>query len=273
LTSPNILTLPPPPPDHRIAYGPDPNQFGELRLPSTPGPHAVLVAIHGGFWRAAYDLGYLGHLCADLTARGYATWSLEYRRLGQPGGGWPATFLDAAAGLDHLRPIAAEHALDLGRVATIGHSAGGHLALWLAARHRLPADSPFHGRTPDPLPIRAAVSLAGVVSLRRASELRLSNAVVHDLLGGTPANQPARYAAASPYELLPLGLPQLLVHGTADAPVPHELSAAYAARARALGDDVRFLSFPDVDHFAVVDPRSTVWPGIVNEIARVVPLS
>jgi acetyl esterase/lipase len=264
----DILSLPPPLADLRVPYGPDPNQFVDLRLPARPGPHPVVVAIHGGYWRARYDLAYLGHLCADLTARGFATVNVEYRRLGQPGGGWPGTFIDVAAALDHLRTLAADHRLDLTRVTALGHSAGGHLALWLAARHRLPADSPLHVPGATPLPVSMAVSLAGVVDLRRASELRLSDAVVHDLLGGTPASIPDRYAAASPHDLLPLGpaVHQVLVHGTADGPVPHEISARYAARAAALGDDVRLVSLPGVDHFAVVDPRSVVWPRVVDAL-------
>ena len=250
-------------PDLRVAYGPDPNQFADLRLPPGPGPHPVLVVVHGGYYRARYDLEYLGSFCADLTGRGWATWNVEYRRLGQPGGGWPGTFLDVAAAADHLPVLAADHPLDLTRVAALGHSAGGHLALWLAARPRVAPASPLHAASP--LPIGTAVSLAGVVDLRRAAELRLSNAVVQDLLGGTPADVPNRYAAASPYDLLPLGpaVRQVLIHGTADTAVPHELSERYAARATALGDDAHLVYLPGVDHFAVVDPLSDVWPRVV----------
>lgn len=268
MDAPDILTRPPPPTDLRVPYGPDPNDFGDLRLPPGPGPHPVLIAVHGGYYRARYGLGYMGHLCADLTARGWATWNVEYRRLGQPGGGWPGTFLDVAAAADHLRALAGQHPLDLARAAAIGHSAGGHLALWLAARHRVPSASPLHAAAP--LPIATAVSLAGVVDLRRAAELRLSDAVVHDLLGGTPTNVPDRYAAVSPYDLLPLGpaVRQVLIHGTADTAVPHELSERHAARARALGDDAHLVTLPGVDHFAVVDPRSDAWETVVHSLVR-----
>ncbi len=260
----DILELEPPAADARLPYGPDPNQFGDLRRPGGAGPHPVLVVMHGGFWRARYSLDHIGHLCADLTARGIATWSLEYRRLGNLGGGWPGTFQDVAAGVDALQLMAESWDLDLGRVASIGHSAGGHLALWLAARHRIPnAESAF---TPASTPLRGAVSLAGVVDLRRAWELGLSDGVVEEFLGGAPARHSDRYRAASPIELLPLGVPQALVHGTADANVPFEISERYHARAIEAGDDVRLLTLPGSDHFAVIDPRVQPWPSIVDAV-------
>ena len=150
--------------DERIAYGPDALQFGELWLPRRQGRHPVIVLIHGGCWRADLPgLELMDYMAADLRDRGYAVWNLEYRRIGHPGGGYPGTFRDIAAGVDHLRTIAAPHSLDLRRVALAGHSAGGHLALWAAARDRLPAESPL--RTARPLPIRGVVSLAGIADL------------------------------------------------------------------------------------------------------------
>src|SRR5262245_60200302 len=139
-------------------------QFGELRLPGGDGPHPVVIAIHGGFWKAAYGLDHIGPVCEALAGAGVATWNLEYRRIGNPGGGWPGTLEDVALGAGHLREIAGEHRLDLKRVVVVGHSAGGHLALWLAGR----------GRSRD-MPLRGVVSLAGVADLRLAWELRLSN--------------------------------------------------------------------------------------------------
>src|SRR5215468_7306163 len=127
----DILTLPPPPYDLRVAYGKGDFQFADLRLPPGKGPHPVVIVIHGGFWRAAYDLVYAGHMSAALTRRGVATWNIEYRRVGHPGGGFPGTLDDVAAAVDHLAQIAPSHSLDLSRVIAIGHSAGGHLALWL----------------------------------------------------------------------------------------------------------------------------------------------
>ena len=263
----DVLDLPPPPADARVPYGPDPNQFGDLRRPSGPGPHPVLVVIHGGFWRARYSLEHIGHLCAAFTERGVATWSLEYRRIGNEGGGWPGTFRDVAAGTDALRLMAESWDLDLDRVVTIGHSAGGHLALWLAGRQQIvTADLPFAA---GPLPLRGAVSLAGVVDLQRAWELGLSDNVTEELLGGPPDRHPDRYRMASPAELLPLGVRQVLVHGTDDENVPFEISQRYHTRAVTAGDDARLVTLPGADHFVVIDPRSREWPQLV---AAMLPL-
>ncbi len=267
MTREDILTLPAPPADARIAYGRDPQQFGDLRLPATGvGPHPVVVLLHGGYWRARYDLAYFGHAAADLTARGSATWNLEYRRGGKPGGGWSGTFLDGAAGMDHLRALAASHPLDLDRVVVLGHSAGGHLALWLAARPRIALESAIY--TPDPLLPKAVVSLAGVLDLRQASARHLSNDAAHELLGGLPERYPERYAAASPAELLPLGVPAILIHGTADDSVPYALSHDYADQARVVGDEVELVTLPGVGHFEVVDPRAPEWQVVVQAVER-----
>jgi acetyl esterase/lipase len=258
----DIMELPAPPADERIPYGPDTLQFGDLRRPSGPGPYPVAVAVHGGFWRARTPLDYLGHLCEALRAAGLATWSLEYRRIGHPGGGWPGTLLDVGRGLDHLRELAPRYNLDLSRVLTIGHSAGGHLALWLAGRHRIPSGDPAF--TADPLPVQAAVSLAGVVDLHLCAELHLSSDIVLEFLGGRPDQVPERYATASPASLLPLGVRQVLIHGTADVNVPVVLSEMYHASALAKGDDVSLITLPDSDHFVVVDPRSAEWPTVLE---------
>lgn len=265
----DILELPPPAADLRLAYGPEPLHFGDLRLPAGPGPHPVVIVVHGGFWRAAYALDYFGHACAALTAAGVATWNIEYRRIGDPGGAWPGTFLDVAAAADHLRALARDYPLDLDRAIAIGHSAGGHLALWLAGRPRIAPDSPLHRA--DPLPLRAAVSLGGVADLHRAWELRLGDGVVRDLLGGTPGEVPGRYAAASPAALLPLGVPQILIHGEQDQPVPFHTIVDYHAAARASGDAADLLALPDTGHFEVVDPRSAQWAQVGAAILGAVP--
>jgi acetyl esterase/lipase len=260
----DILLRPAPPADQRIAYGPDERQFGELRLPPGEGPHPLAIGVHGGFWRARYDLAHFGHVCAALTARGVATWNIEYRRLGDRGGGWPGTFLDVARAADYARELASTYHLDLDRVLTIGHSAGGHLALWLAARHRITPESPI--ATPDPLPLRAAVALAGVLDLARAEALKLSENVTRQLLGGTPADAPERYAAASPIELLPLGMRQLLIHGTEDDTVPLEISERYERAAVAAGDPATLLTLPGAGHFELVDPTSNEWPTVLDAV-------
>jgi acetyl esterase/lipase len=264
----DILDLPAPSADARLAYGPEPLQFGELRLPTGASPHPVLVVIHGGFWRARYGLDHIGHLCAALTAAGLATWNVEYRRVGDPGGGWPGTFHDVAAAAEHVRALAPAYGLDLGRVVALGHSAGGHLALWLAGRHRIAPSDPLAAAAP--LPLRGAVSLGGVVDLRRAWERRLGNGAVDDLLGGPPDQVAERYAAADPAALLPLGVRQVLVHGTADANVPFALSEGYAAAAVARGDAARLVPLPGAGHFEVIDPRSREWPAVEEAVLELV---
>lgn len=264
VSSEDILSLRAPDAGPRIAYGPGQHQFGALRLPSGGGPHPIVLALHGGYYRARYGLDYMGHVCAALTAAGAATWNVEYRRLGNPGGGWPGTLLDVAQAADFLRLLAPQHQLDLSRVVAIGHSAGGQLALWLAGRHRIPPDSP--AALANPLPLRGVVSLAGVLDLRRGFDLRLSDDVIRQLLGGSPAEHPDRYAAASPIELLPLGVPQAIISGDADAHVPYELSRRYADAARAAGDPVELLTLPGAGHFEVVDPRSREWPAVMDTI-------
>ena len=238
----NILELTPPKPDAQISYGVSPFQFGHLRVPEGAGPHPVAIVIHGGYWRAAYDLLHIGHLCEALRQKGCATWSLEYRRIGNPGGGYPGTFDDVLAGARHLESIAAAHRLDLRRVAVTGHSAGGHLALYLGIK--------------QPLPLRGVVALAPVADLRRAFELELSHNAAQELIGGPPGKFPDRYRAASPIEMLPAHLPQRLLHGDADDVVPIELSRRYESAARAAGDDCRLIPLPGSGHFELIDPRT-----------------
>ncbi len=259
----------------RLAYGPEPLQFGDLYIPNEPGPHPIVILIHGGYWRARYGLDLMNSLAEDLAKRGFAAWNIEYRRVGNPGvgnpgGGWPGTFLDVALATDYLRKLAPFYTLDLQRVVPIGHSAGGHLAFWLAARPRIPffaQHSPLAGsqlpgeneETATPLALAGAISLAGVVDLEMAWQLHLSNDAVVELLGGTIANVPERYAVASPAAMLPLGVPQVLIHGTSDDSVPLEVSQAYAKAARSVNDPIIYLELEGVDHFDVIDPHSNAW--------------
>jgi acetyl esterase/lipase len=223
----------------RFPYGDDPFQFGELRVPRTSGLHPAAIVIHGGFWRAKYDLGYIRPFCDALTEAGIATWNLEYRRIGNPGGGWPGTVEDVATGADFLASIAKRFSLDPKRVIAIGHSAGGHLALWLASRKTL---------------LSGAISLAGVLDLRRAWELQLSHNVVTDFLGGDPDAVPDRYQLASPIELLPFGIPQRLFHGTIDVDVPVEISERYVHKAQIRGDDAELVRLEGSGHHELVHP-------------------
>jgi acetyl esterase/lipase len=260
------------------SYGAGKYQFGELRLPTnSPSQrdeavagrgYPVVIGIHGGYYRARYGLDYFGHVCAALTDAGFATWNIEYRRLGYRGGGWPGTFHDVAAAADYLRTLAASgYPLDLGQVIAVGHSAGGHLAAWVAGRRRIAQDSPLYCR--DPLPIAAVISLAGVLDLRRAWELRLSRGIVGRLLGGTPEQVPERYDSASPLALLPLGVPRTtLVHGTRDTSVPYELSRRYAEAAVKSGDAAQLVTLEDTGHFEIVDPRTPAWQSVLRSVQQ-----
>lgn len=226
----------------------------------------MVVFIHGGYWRARYSLDHAGILCRALAEAGIAVWNVEYRRVGQQGSGWPGTFHDIVRGVRHVSSLATTFPLDAQRVVLMGHSAGGHLALWAAGAHRLPATDGFG--MAEPLPLRAVIALAAVSDLRRAWELHLSQGAAAELLGGNPDQVAERYAAASPIELLPLGLPQVLIHGAVDDDVPYELSERYCAAANAAGDDCRLVTLPTLDHFELIDPLSAAWPHVHGAVVR-----
>ncbi|MFN8515407.1 MAG: alpha/beta hydrolase [Chloroflexia bacterium] len=211
----DILELPPPPADERLAYGTDPLHFGDLRLPAGPGPHPLVIFVHGGFWRAEYALDYFGHACANLAADGIATWNIEYRRIGNHGGAWPGTFLDVAAAADHVRALALDYPIDTDRVIAVGHSAGGHLALWLAGPNRIEGDAPHLQPAP---PARRDLARRRRRFAPRL-ELGLGEGVVRELLGGTPEEcSPLRrhFARRSP----PARRPPDLIHGELDIRSP-----------------------------------------------------
>jgi acetyl esterase/lipase len=258
-----------------LPYGDDAMQFGNLYLPPGPGPHPVAIVIHGGFWRAPYNYTLMTGLAEDLAQHGIAAWNIEYRRVGDPQGGWPNTFLDVAMAADHLKRIASHYPLDLQRVITIGHSAGGHLALWLAARPRIPQDSIVTGSQTQhtPLAITGVISQAGVVDLEMAWRMNLGNGAAAELLGGSCSAVPERYSAASPAALLPLGVPQVLIHATADDRVPFAMSQAYAAKAQAAGDTIQFITLPGADHFVLIDATSTTWAKTAQAIKGLLHVS
>ncbi|NMO16777.1 alpha/beta hydrolase [Pyxidicoccus fallax] len=254
------------PADHRIYYGSELVHFGDLRLPKGPGPHPVAIVIHGGAWSSSVALHYTSPLSAELTCMGVATWNIEYRRLGG-GGGWPTTFQDVSAAADFLRELAKRFPLDLSRVVVTGHSAGGQLGLWLAARHRLPPTATLH--TPNPLPIRGVVALAGPGDLARFIQEvpRYTDAVNQLFGGGTPEQIAARMKEGSPVELLPLGVPQVFVNGTKDTSVPLELVEEFVAKAKEAGDTTTLIPVPDGQHFESVDPANPVaGPAIVRSV-------
>jgi len=268
MTPASLVAVPYPEPDRRLAYGPDSSQFGELRIPRGRGPHPVVALVHGGCFKAQYaTLRDLGALAAALTADGIATWNVEYRRLGQPGGGWPGTYLDVGRAVDHLRTIAGQYELDLGRVVVVGHSAGGHLAMWTAARGRLPRTSDL--RVDGPLAVRGVVDLAGPLDMTAniaGYESLCRDSVITTLLGGTPASVPDRYAQASAIRLLPLGVPQVIVVGSHEEFVPLPLVRAYEQAARGAGDSVRVIHVEGAGHFEIASPRAFTWPRVESAI-------
>jgi acetyl esterase/lipase len=247
--SQDIFELPPPPADHRVAYGDDPDQFGELRIPAGAGPHPVAMVVHGGFWREYRTLNHTAHLCAALRKHGIATWNVEYRRLEHADGGWPGTCMDMLSAAHKLVALGREHHFDMTRLILIGYSAGGHLALWLAAQ-------------PDRPRLSGVISLAGVADLRRAYELKLGGNVVDEFLPQPERDLPF----ASPIELLPTGMRTRLIHGTSDETVPIEISRHYCEAAVHAGDDSKLIEISGANHRDVVDPRSTYWPSVEAEI-------
>ncbi len=257
-----------PEPDCRIAYGKRSFQFGELRLPKhhSPGdgPIPVVIVIHGGFWLGEFDLAHATHLCADLAEHGLATWCIEFRRLGNIGGGYPGTFLDVASAADHLSEIAPTYHLDLSRIQVLGHSAGGHLGLWLAGRNRLPAASPL--LTSTPISVSKVVALAGISDLEMCWQKKLCHNVVEHFMGGAPQAVADRYETGSPRALLPLGVPQVLFHGDRDRLVPVDLSEDYGRAAQRAGDSASLRVLPGADHFDLIDPRSEAWPLVRAEL-------
>jgi acetyl esterase/lipase len=249
----DILTLPAPPADARISYGTANQQFGDLRLPPGKGLHPVVINIHGGFWRNKYDLAHAGHLCAALTAKGLATWNLEYRRVGDEGGGWPGTFRDIVDGYRFVGQISAKYSLDKSRVLIMGHSAGGHLALCLA------------GHEPS---IRRVISLAGVIDLQQAWDRHLSNNAVADFLGGPPQQVAEHYQEADPMRLDIRDAEQWLVHGTVDDVVPVDFSRNYYEYKKKRGENVYFVEIENAGHFEMIDPRSPAWGKIEETVIK-----
>jgi acetyl esterase/lipase len=247
----------------RHRYGSDASQWGELYLPAGPRRPGTVIVIHGGFWRARYaaDLG--APLAADLAARGWAAWNLEYRRIGN-GGGWPSTLSDVAAGVDLLAELSPEQGgpaeLDLDRVVAIGHSAGGHLATWAAGRPGLPAG--VVGAAPR-VRLTGVIAQAAVLDLIQGFADDLGATALPRLLGGAPDEVPENYRLASPRERLPLTVPVRCLHSRDDDTVPFSQSADYVRAARAAGDDASLIEVTG-GHFGVIDPASTAWQAAIE---------
>lgn len=246
-----------------LRYGPHPSQYAVLHLPTGPGPWPVAVVLHGGFWRAAYGAELGTPLADDLSTRGVAALNVEYRRVGDDpragGGGWPTTCLDVAAGVDLLAESGqrvAHGQLDLSRVVALGHSAGGHLAGWLGSRGRVPTGAP--GASPG-VRLSGFVSQAGVLDLSMAIEANLGAGAVQAFLGTEAGWDAAAFGPASPIDRVPLGVPSVCVHGTADDIVPISQSVRFVAAARAAGDSSRLVAVEGADHFAVTDLSTAAW--------------
>ncbi|MFG1778942.1 alpha/beta hydrolase family protein [Micromonospora sp. NPDC049048] len=248
----DVLSRPAPAPDATVSYGDHPDQVADLRVPAGSGPaRRLVVVVHGGFWRAEYDRRHTDWLATALAALGHPVAQVEYRRTGQPGGGWPTTLTDVLTGVTELPRLAAE-ALP-GRVAAgppllVGHSAGGHLALYVAAH--------------APAAVGGVLALAPVSDLAEAYRLDLDEGAVAALLGGGPADVPARYAEADPRQSVPTSTRTVVVHGALDQQVPITMSREYVAASRAAGGDISLVELPECEHFGLIDPESATWPQI-----------
>ena len=253
-----------PSPDAQISYGDAQFQFGYLRLPEGSGPHPVIVFMHGGCWLSVFDIRYTGLAEQAFADAGYAVWSLEYRRVGNPGGGWPGTFLDVATGADHLTELAREYPLDLDRVIAIGHSAGGQLALWLAARGRIPTSSELY--TAGPLPIHGVLALAPAPNLETLHSSGSCGPGVDGLMGGSPNVRPERYQVGSPMQLMPVDVPQRVVVGALDAQFGPSGRAYFQAAQRAGSSPVTLREAPESGHFEMVVPYTSTWPITLQEL-------
>ncbi|WP_406082932.1 alpha/beta fold hydrolase [Micromonospora zamorensis] len=251
-----VLTRPAPEPDRTVAYGDHPDQVADLRFPAGTGPaRPLVVVVHGGFWRAEYDRRHTGPLAAALAACGYPVAQLEYRRTGQPGGGWPGTLTDVLTGVAELPALAAE-ALP-GRVTRaaptlLGHSAGGHLAMYVAAS--------------APATVAGVLALAPVADLGEAYRRDLDAGAVAALLGGGPAEVPDRYAAADPRMLVPIRTRTVVIHGSEDQQVPAEMSREFVTAARGAGSDISLVELPGCEHFGLIDPESSAWPQVLDAL-------
>ena len=261
-----LATRPMPEASGHIAYGPAPENFGELRVPSGKGPFPVAVIVHGGCWLKEFDLEHITRLSAALTASGIATWTIEYRRVGDVGGGWPGTFQDVAAATDELKKLAKTQPLDLKRVVAIGHSAGGQLALWLASRGGIKADSELYRK--KPLALSGVVALAPITDLAGYAGTPNCGEAVAPLLGGLPAAQAERYAQVSPLALPPPAVPVTILHGVFDPIVPLAQSQAYVAHAPA----VQLSVIDDSGHFELVSPATAAWPQLISAVTELVKL-
>ena len=275
LTWPDLLGRPRLAPDAAIAYGDDAFQKVEVWLPAGEGPFPTVLMVHGGCWTTSIaDRRLMNWIADDLRKEGIAVWNIDYRGVDRPGGGYPGTFLDAAMAADALMANAGRFQLDTDDIVAVGHSAGGHLALWLAARPKLPASSALH--TAHPLPIAHVISLGGLPDLEATAaspDNGCGTDVVAKLVGEPSASHPDIYADTSVPRLLPIGVPQDLVNGHEDRIVPMRLATSYVAQAEAAGDTAILHIVPATGHVELVAPETAAWAETKRLIRRALEAS
>lgn len=271
----DLLDRPRPKADLRIPYGSDPLQFADLWLPRGKAPHPVVLMVHGGCWQTDIaDASIMNYIADDLRTRGIAVWNIEYRGVDRAGGGYPGTFLDVAAAADALDKEGPRHRLLTGRVVAIGHSAGGHLALWLAARGGITPNSALY--KPRPLPISAAISIGGLPDLEAAQVPpgdTCDAEPVRKLVGPATPERPDPYGDTSPAAMPPFATPQILVNATRDRIAPPSFAEGYAAKAKAKGIDVRRIIVPEEGHVELIAPGTASWAAERAEIERALGLA
>ena len=284
MTWPDLLERPRPDPTSSIAYGDKTMQLVDLWLPEGKGPHPTVLMVHGGCWQTEIaDRRIMNWIADDLRRRGIAVWNIDYRGVDREGGGYPGTFLDAASAADALRRHAPRHNLDISKLVAVGHSAGGHLALWLAARGSakarspgplIPPGSPLTG--PDPLPIKTVISLGGLPDLELAATPPGSGCgteVIEKLVGAPTLSSRNVYADTSVPRLAPLGVPQVLVNGREDRIIPTDYALDYERKMRAAGDEVKIRMIDRTGHVELIAPDSQAWAATIEEIEAALGLS
>jgi acetyl esterase/lipase len=255
----------------KIAYGSDPDQFAELWLPAGRGPFPTVVMIHGGCWQESLPgVVLMSYLAEDMRKQGYAVWNIEYRRLGAKGAGYPGTFLDIASGVDYLRQIHQMYNLDISHPFIIGHSAGGQLALWVAARSKFKSTSLFYSA--NPFSFQAVITLAGINDLRAYRDNGPmacgGPGTIDQLIGAANRSNEDPYLNTSPAAMLPLKVQQVIISGAQDPIVPSHFGRDYAALAKASGDDVRVVEIENAGHFELIDPQSDAWKKIKELLTK-----
>ncbi|MGN7762770.1 alpha/beta hydrolase family protein [Paenibacillus sp. 22594] len=249
----------------RFSYGSHPSQFGVLHLPDSEGKLPVIITVHGGFWRSQFGLEETEEIVKDLVQRGFAVWNIEYRRIGEEGGGWKGTFSDAISAVNYISTLSEQFPLDLSRVMLLGHSAGGQLVLWLASlAHENGSEENFE---PLLVSIRGVISLAGVSNLRKMWEIHTQKDIlspVESLLAGSPNEVPERYHLVSPMERQSSQIEQFLIHGEMDLHVPVEFSIEYAQKTVEQGGKAHLIVIPGIEHFQIINPTSSAWNTVIH---------